>query len=276
MIKVAVLTENTSYDNRFLKEHGLSLFIECNSKKILFDSGQSNVFLKNGNKLGVNFDSIDTFVLSHGHFDHGGGIPYFLEKNGNAPIYVGNNAFEKHYAKRTNRYEYIGLPQSIINEKRIIISKDEEVLDENTFLFSGVTNKWGRPRSNEGLYIQNEDGSFSPDSFEHEQNLSLKDETTGKTLLVTGCSHNGILNILDFYYKTYRKYPDVVIGGFHLSSRSGGDATDAEIEIIGKELLKTGAVFYTGHCTGEVPFIKLRKLMGKKIHNIHAGTICML
>lgn len=275
MIKISVLTENTCKEG-FISEHGLSLLIESNGKTILFDSGQSDVFLKNSKKLNKDLNAVNLMVLSHGHFDHGGGIPFFIKENNKAPIYMEKEAFGNHYAKRPNKYEYIGLPPKLKGNERIRFTETEERIDSNTILFSGIPEIFEKPRSNEGLYIKNSNGTLIPDKFNHEQNLLIKDSETGKTLLVTGCSHNGILNIVSHFYKTYGYYPNTVIGGFHLSSRSGGDASDTEIEEIGKALLATGSMYYTGHCTGEGPYKKLKNIMGKNIAYIHAGSVCVL
>lgn len=276
MTEVSVLTENTCPGDRFRHEHGLSLLIECNGKRILFDSGQSEVFLENSRLMGKDIGSVDIFILSHGHFDHGGGILLFLEENKKAPLYMKKEALGNHFARRPDFYEYIGLPEELSGEERIRFTGEEEKIDENTFLFSGLPEDIERPRSNEGLFIKGSDGNLVPDTFRHEQNLLVKDSETGKSLLITGCSHNGILNIMNFYRNRYRSYPDAVIGGFHLASRSGGNADKREITEIGKNLLETGSVFYTGHCTGEEPFKLLKEIMGEKIHRIHAGYTCVL
>lgn len=81
MIKIIVLLENTTKSANLKCKHGLSLYIETESHKILFDFGPNDLFLKNAEVLGVDIAAVDMAVISHGHVDHCGGLKYFLEKN---------------------------------------------------------------------------------------------------------------------------------------------------------------------------------------------------
>ena len=108
------------------------------------------------------------------------------------------------------------------------------------------------------------------DTFAHEQNLII--EKDGKTLLVTGCAHNGIINILEHFQKIKGRMPDYVIGGFHLSSRSGGNEDSDMIDRIGKYLMATKAKFYTCHCTGIEAYERLRSVMSNSIDYLSAGS----
>ncbi|MGL5573401.1 MAG: MBL fold metallo-hydrolase, partial [Cetobacterium sp.] len=104
------MVENKSLNKDLAKEHGLSLYIKTNGKKILFDVGESKKFWKNAEKIGINLEEIDYLVLSHGHKDHGGGLPYFLKKNKKAKIYCSEYYFDKHYKKILGAYIDIGIP----------------------------------------------------------------------------------------------------------------------------------------------------------------------
>ena len=108
------------------------------------------------------------------------------------------------------------------------------------------------------------------DTFAHEQNLIIEED--GKTLLVTGCAHNGIINILEHFQKIKGRMPDYVIGGFHLSSRSGGNEDSDMIDRIGKYLMATKAKFYTCHCTGIEAYERLKPAMGDSIDYLSAGN----
>ena len=83
---IKTLVENTSISKDFGNEHGLSLYIETNALKILFDVGASELFLKNAEKLGVNITDVDFLVISHGHYDHGGGLKTFFKERKLDPI----------------------------------------------------------------------------------------------------------------------------------------------------------------------------------------------
>ena len=93
-MKVVTLMENTVCREGFRCEHGLSLYLETGNHKILFDAGQSAAFAENAEKLGVDLSKVDFAVLSHGHYDHGGGLGKFLQIHPKAPVYVSRYAFE--------------------------------------------------------------------------------------------------------------------------------------------------------------------------------------
>ena len=116
-MKITVLAENTAVSNDFGAEHGLSLLIESDGKKILFDMGQTDLFASNASLLGINLSDVDIAVLSHGHYDHGGGLKKFLEANTKAPVYINKHAFEPHY---NGAEKYIGLDTSLSRNPRLI------------------------------------------------------------------------------------------------------------------------------------------------------------
>ena len=129
-MKVTVLIENTSQRNDLTAEHGLSLYIETDTHNILFDTGQSGAFADNAAKLGIDLTQVDLCILSHGHYDHGGGLQTFLEVNSGAPVYVSGYAFEPHYSQNG----YIGLEPSLQNSDRMILVSDTTVLAEGITL----------------------------------------------------------------------------------------------------------------------------------------------
>ncbi len=85
---IKTLVENTSLSKDFGSEHGLSLYIETQNHKILFDVGASDLFLQNAKKLDVNIADVDFLAISHGHYDHGGGLKTFLEENTKAEVFL--------------------------------------------------------------------------------------------------------------------------------------------------------------------------------------------
>ena len=95
-MKITTLMENTASAECYTAEHGLSIYIETKNHVILFDSGASGAFADNAEKLGVDLGKVEMAVLSHGHYDHGGGLLRFMEKNKTAPIYMSACAFEPH------------------------------------------------------------------------------------------------------------------------------------------------------------------------------------
>ena len=97
-MKLSVLMENTARSSEFFREHGLSLFVETENRRILFDMGQTDRFAENAARMHVPLETAELAVLSHGHYDHGGGLKRFLQLNRYAPVYVSPYAFEPHFS----------------------------------------------------------------------------------------------------------------------------------------------------------------------------------
>lgn len=255
-MKITVLTENTSKYNLPV-EHGLSLFIELGDKTILFDTGQSGLFAENADKLGVDLKKVDILVLSHGHYDHGGGIKAFLEINKTAPVYMSKYAFGKYY----NGSKYIGLDESI-ERGRIIFTGDEEKIGDNLTLYSCNDKKKIADTSSFGLK-KFENGKTVDDDFRHEQYLLI--EENGKKTLFSACSHKGIINIENWFK------PDVLIGGFHFTKLEPGD----KLTRLAKQLNSYDTDYYTCHCTGEVQYNYMKKYI-KRLNYISTGEILIV
>ena len=119
-MKLYTLMENTTCRPDFDAEHGLSLYIETDRHRLLFDIGQSGTFADNAEKLGVDLAAVDCAVLSHGHYDHGGGLKRFLEINDHAPVYLNRNAFGEYYHGPDR---YIGLDTQLKKSGRLIKKK---------------------------------------------------------------------------------------------------------------------------------------------------------
>lgn len=267
---IKALVENTCNSGEYGSEHGLSLYIETKKHKILFDVGASKLFLQNAKKLGVKIDEINYLIISHGHYDHGGGLKVFLENNLKAKVFLHRLAFEKYYSLRLhNNLDYIGLDENLKQNKQIIFTSDIFEVDKGIQVFSNVIQKEPCPISNSNLLTEL-NGKMVKDTFAHEQNLII--EENGKTLLVTACAHNGIINILEHFYNLKGRMPDYVIGGFHLSSRSGSGEDIDTIDRIGKYLIDTKAKYFTCHCTGLKPYYQLKSVMGESIDYLQTGS----
>lgn len=267
---IKALAENTSISKEFGNEHGLSLYIQTKAYKILFDVGASGLFLENAQKLGVDIADIDFLVISHGHYDHGGGLKMFLQKNERADVFLHPQAFGEHYALRpSGKLEYTGLDKELEQNGQIMFTSDQFFIGREIQIYSDVTQKEPQPLSNDGLLIMR-DGQLMNDTFVHEQNLIIEED--GKTLLITGCAHNGIINIVEHFHTLKGYMPDYVIGGFHLSSRSGGDENFETVDKIGKYLVDTKAKYYTCHCTGIDAYNRLKGIMGDNIEYLSTGS----
>ncbi len=274
-MRLQVLAENTASADCFGCEHGLSLCLETTAHTLLFDTGASGLFAENAQKLGIDLAHVELAVLSHGHYDHGGGLHTFLERNAHAKIYVHQRAFEKHYASRLHgQIADIGLDMALLPNERFVFCGDYTRIDDTLTLFAGVRGDTLLPTGNHDLFRLQKD-TLAEDDFCHEQNLVIHDN--GKTLLIAGCAHNGIVNILEHFYAMTGAFPDAVVGGFHLYSHGMKRSEDpALVAKIGQFLLDTQAKYYTCHCTGTEAFGVLRSVMGERIQYIAAGDSCTI
>lgn len=270
-MKITALAENISTTQGLKSEHGLSLFIESKKHRLLFDTGQGPLFAENAVKLGVDLKHVDICVISHGHYDHGGGLQTFLNLNNVSPVFLHQKAFGDYYANRVDApKEYIGLDQTLLPNERFVFKNGYSVIDEGLELFSNVVGQTLAPSGNTDLFEKCGD-TFTPDDFAHEQNLIISEN--GKTVLIAGCAHKGIVNIVESFHTLKGKYPDYVVGGFHLYNRASGGSEDrGVVDAIGKYLLSTGSTYYTCHCTGQDSFNSLKTVMADKIEYLSTGN----
>lgn len=273
-MKIINLIENTKGEKECLFEHGLSFYVETANHKLLVDTGATNAFMENAQMLGVDLEQVDLLILSHGHYDHAGGVLGFAKKNSRARILMQQWAGGEYYHKNETIEKYIGIDPQIMELSQIELVEENKKIDEEIFLFCGVTGRKLWPLGNRELKVKKE-GCFYQDEFLHEQYLVLTEK--GKRVLLSGCAHNGILNILEKYREIYKADPDAVISGFHMQKKSGYTQEDIDIiQKIGEELKKTDTVFYTGHCTGEIPYQILKETMGSQIVYVHSGDTIII
>ncbi len=264
MMKVTILTENTVYKRGLLGEHGLSLLIDTGRRRYLFDTGQSRVFLHNALKLGIDLKGLDGVILSHGHYDHGGGLEYWQEL-GCVPIYIQEKAFEKKYNEnpRTKKLYYIGLEDKGSWQKKADIRR-----------LSG-----GGTQISEGVYLLSEipyttdfepvPGCFWKYGLQHPGYELLVDKMEDEQLLVieaeeglcvfAGCAHAGIINCLRYVQTIFSgKNIHCLVAGMHLKNC---DAKRVEKTIDTLKELKIDIVMPV-HCTGMRAIAAMREGLG--------------
>lgn len=264
MMKVTILTENTVYKRGLLGEHGLSLLVDTGRQRYLFDTGQSRVFVHNAAKLGIDLKGLDGVILSHGHYDHGGGLEYWQEL-GNVPIYVQEKAFEKKYNEnpRTGKLYYIGLEDNGSWQKKADVRK-----------LSG-----GGTQIAEGVYLLSEipytthfepvPGCFWKFGLQHPGDELLVDKMEDEQLLVieaeeglcvfAGCAHAGIINCLRYVQTIFPgKHIHCLVAGMHLKNC---DAGRIEETIRALKEIKIDIVVPV-HCTGICAIAKMRESLG--------------
>ncbi|MBE6981821.1 MAG: MBL fold metallo-hydrolase [Ruminococcaceae bacterium] len=251
-MKITCLVENTTQTPQLDAEHGLSLLIETQGKTILFDMGQSDLYAQNAQKLGIDLKAVDLAVLSHGHYDHGGGLNQFLQTNEKAPVYLTPTAFEPHFNGEGKKIGVAPVAQS----HRLITTDPVHPIGENMWLYHCND----RPRTGEGTanFRAIKNGISVPDTFDHEQYLLLEEK--GKRILISGCSHKGIENIMEWFS------PHVLVGGFHFSKLP----MDEALRNRAKTLASYETEYYTCHCTGTEQYRFMRPVI-PKLHYLSTG-----
>ncbi|MCR4735785.1 MAG: MBL fold metallo-hydrolase [Treponema sp.] len=287
-MKITALMENTPGSPDCTALHGLSFYIETKAHKILFDSGPSDETLKNAEKLGVDLKQVDIAVLSHGHYDHSGGLLAFAALNPKAKIYMQRGAGGENYAfdGPDKGYRYIGIDKKILELPQVQLLDGDAKLDEELSLFTIDQRKFPLPSTNKRIVRKlsqacpNEESklvseNFIQDDFTHEHCLFIDDGPANRAL-ISGCAHNGILNIIEEFIRKYgqEKLPGLVLSGFHLLRKSGYEENDyAEQDEIAKKLASYSCKFYTCHCTGQEPYERMKAILGDQLEYFHTGNV---
>lgn len=272
-MKIISVIENTTKKGLHV-EHGLCLYIEKNDgQKILFDMGLSGMFVHNAELLGLKIADVDIAVISHGHYDHGGGLKSFFQENEKANVYIHKDAFQPHYSIRDTGLRYIGIEKDWVEYDRLVFCDKSKDINDNMILFADVEGNSCFPLGNRLLFGPKEREN---DDFRHEQNLLIKEGE--KLVLFAGCAHRGIVNILRRAKEIAGKAPTHVFAGMHLV-KSGLNSTEEEIFIaeLASELKKyKDTMFYTMHCTGEEQYKKLKSIMSIQIEYLACGDDIMI
>ncbi|WP_432664176.1 MBL fold metallo-hydrolase [Wukongibacter baidiensis] len=275
-MKIVTLLENRTESKELKNKHGLSLYIETNGIKVVFDTGPDDTFIENARKLGVDISDVDLLVISHGHKDHGGGLEAFIKTNDKAKIIASKYAFDKYYARVSKLLEInIGLNPTFMNHERVQLIEGLTDLGNGMLVFDGVKPDKLLPSSNKKLLMRDERGLLE-DDFKHEINLIISEGD--KKSLICGCSHLGIGNIIDQAEDLIQGNINTAVGGMHLYDPIGKKYESEEfIDNLGETLLaKRVNNYYTCHCTGEKAYSLLKTQMGDKINELKTGKTIII
>lgn len=273
-MKMTTLIENKSGERDDLHiEHGLSVYIEVDGKHILFDTGQSGNFIDNAKSLDIDLKNLDYVIISHGHYDHSGGMERLIKEiNPDIKLYLGDGFFNKKYRLiGGGDYEYIGNPfdEDFLKENNIpikYISEDITSLTENISIFTNFNRKEEFENTNEDMYLK-VDGEYEKDLFLDEISIGIK---THKGLVVlVGCSHVGIINILETIIERTNMNIYALIGGSHLVNEDD-DKINNIIEYLKQKDIK---IIGSCHCTGKQGETMMSQQLEESFINNNTGNV---
>ncbi|WP_297515442.1 MBL fold metallo-hydrolase [Thermococcus sp.] len=274
-MRVVVLVEDYSgYESPFLAQHGVSFLIEADGRRILFDTGQSaEPVLHNMKLLGIEPASIDYLFLSHCHYDHTGGLLGILKAIGRrVPVIAHPSIFRRHFITRPYLRE-VGVPfrrEEIEELADLYLTADPLLITENVLSTGEITEREGFERAELEVYTI-ENGKVVRDELRDDMSLVAK--TPEGLVVISGCSHAGIVSIVKHAIRlTGEECVRAVIGGFHLI-----EAGEERIRKTVEEFQRLGVEeVYTGHCTGLRAEAEFLKAYGERFHKLHSGMVIEL
>ena len=278
-MRVTSLIENSGIDGRddLHPEFGMSMLAEVGETKILFDMGTTAAFASNAAALGKDLADVDAAVVSHQHFDHGGGLEHFLGVNTRAIVFLRRAPVVDRWFKALGVINRpVGLDRSVLDRfsKRIEFVEGMRLIAPGVYLLTDIGSAHPRPNGNRRLFAE-VDGAIRRDPFDHEM-MMVVHEDDGMTVF-SGCSHSGILNLIDAATAQFPRVPiKAVFGGFHLIGLpfySSMAASRVEVREIGWKIVeKVQGTVYSGHCTGAKAFKVLAGVMGESLQPFPTGA----
>jgi len=226
-------------------EHGLSFYLDTPEFKLLLDTGASDLFIENALSMDIDLTKIDFVVISHGHYDHTGGLWDFLRINKRAKVIIKRDAINSKFKTVVDGWKNIGIPDADKLQKfsqRIIFSEQCFRIAENIWVLSGLENA----QIEHNFTVKNPENQMVRDPFTDEQIIVIRNNDGYN--IFTGCSHNGILHILDFVKKRFNTDKiNILAGGFHLNDKSADQRN-----VIAEQMKRYNINrIFTGHCSSD-------------------------
>lgn len=271
-VKATVLCENSVFSNLgAVAEHGWSIFLETDQGNFLFDTGQGLALINNARVFKKDLSTVKGIILSHHHIDHTGGLLSALASSGPVDVYSHPDLFKESYLTRGHKTKYIGIPFCKISLESMganfIYNTEFKEIVPGMYLTGEV------PRKND-YEVGDLDqvilagGEYIKDPLLDDQSLII--DTDKGLFIVLGCSHAGIINILDYAIEmTGQSRIHTVIGGTHLGP-IGETQREKSIQALKKYNIERIGV---SHCTGLIPSMRLAQEFKEKFFFCNVGTV---
>ena len=268
-LKITTLSENTAGLGNYLGEWGFSVLVETDGLAVLVDAGQSLSAAHNADLLGVDLGRLDRIMLSHGHYDHTGGLVALLPLHPGLPIYAHPGILRERFARQGEKLCSIGLPMdaNLLREQaHLHLSREPQEIGPGVWTTGEIGARTEPEGRGEGHSIR-EGESWIPDPYEDDMALVL--QGTEGLVLLCGCCHAGLLNTLHHVQRAFGDYPKVIIGGTHLVA-----ADEQHIRHVAGRLQQMGfSALYPNHCTGQAAYVALAMALGSRVSPYPAGSV---
>lgn len=272
-LRLSVLCDDKAASDEFATEHGVSIFIElANGHHWLLDTGTTDIYLENAQRMGISLDNLTGVAISHGHDDHTGGLTFYPRLKGEPPVFGHPYIWHKQYGiEKGAPVRICGMPYPARQYAHAAFKPLNNVtpLDEGLYFFTDIPREPGSYQPIQGKYF-NEDGTGPCPIID---DATLVAQTPKGLVVLFGCAHAGYINILK---AIQREFPTEkvlsVVGGLHLQSASPAvlDKAIAFTDTVKAE----GFTFYGGHCTGGNAIAHFQKRYGEKgVKPLGAGRV---
>ena len=260
MIKITVLNDDRCNNKNLECEHGLSLLIEDNKRKVLFDTGQTDIYLKNASKLGININDIESIVLSHGDYDHGNGLKYFTRK---VNLICHPDFIKDRISKRTGKFDGLNENLTEIKNKFNLITTNNPYNVTGNIIYLGEIERLNDFEKGKNLPMTDEFGK----TYGHLDDSGIVIKTNNGIIVISGCAHSGICNTIEYAKKiTNSNNVLAVIGGFHL--KEVDEQTEKTIKYMKDNNIKHILV---AHCTSDIVCAEFKKEFSNETVIVETG-----
>ncbi|MFV0586361.1 MBL fold metallo-hydrolase [Bacteroides reticulotermitis] len=262
--QITTLVENCVYGRKLQAEHGLSLYIETPQYKLLFDTGASDLFIRNARLLDIDLRQVDYLILSHGHSDHTGGLHYFLDYNTRATVVCKREIFYPKF--KDERENGIKQEQTSWDMTRFRFIDQQTELVPGVILFPVIDLVDGAD-THFGRFYVDRNRVREPDTFLDELAMALVDAEGFS--LISACSHRGITNILRAVRAAFPDLPcHLLLGGFHIHN-----AEEQKYGVIADYLRKfLPHRIGVCHCTGVDKYALFYREFGERVFYNYTGS----